>query len=194
MTNYSFHAAVYVAVICIFCTGSCVRDSGQYTLKLPEHNVATLGEGIFARVIIPAGFTVNQKVRGGPDEQQPFDFLPYPGNWAELIQPELKSLHVLILTDALAKGSTLSIEPIAVLQLDSAGVAKNILVAVPSDTLLMSVRLDGFADLITEYEPIRYILQTWFVNYRGFGAFEVVGWRDESYAQRLLSDASNQEQ
>ena len=182
-----------VAIYAI-CTCGCVPDRGAYTPSIPGHKVETLGEGVFARILVPAGSSVNQNVRGAPEEPKPFDFLPYPGNWAEIIQPQSPNeslghipFRVMILTDALAKGSTLGIKPIAVLQLDSAGIPRDIIIAVPADSLLMSLQIDGFVDLITEYEPVRYILQTWFVNHRGFGAFEVVGWRDEAYANKLLS-------
>jgi len=190
MSKSNLLLAACVVAICIFCTSACVQDNGSYTPKLPQHKVGTLGEGVYARVLVPAGSSVNQLVRGAPGEPIPFDFLPYPGNWGELIQPENKSLHVMILNDALAKGSTLRINPIAVLQLDSAGTQQDILIAVPTDSLLMSVRLNGFTDLITEYEPVRYILQTWFVNHKGFDAFEVIGWRDESYARKLITDTN----
>jgi len=180
----------YVAAICAICIGACVDDRGPYSPALPEHKVGTLGDGVFARVLVPAGSSVNQYVRGGPDEPKPFDFLPYPGNWAQLVIPVKTSLHVMILTDALAKGSTLRIKLIAVLQLDSANIQRDIIIAVPTDSLLRSMQIDGFVDLITDYEPVRYILQTWFVNHRGFGAFDVVGWRDEAYAYMLLSDAT----
>jgi inorganic pyrophosphatase len=188
MSKSNLFLLACVVAIYVFCAGACVHDGGSYTPKLPKHKVATSGEGIFARVLVPAGSSVNQHIRGGPNEPKPFDFLPYPGNWAEVIRPDQKTLHVMILTDALAKGSTLGIKPIAVIQLDSSGVPRDIIIAVPTDSLLMSVQLDGFSDLITDYEPVRYVLQTWFVNHRGFGAFEVVGWRDENYAHKLLSD------
>ncbi len=187
MIKSNLTAAVCMAVVCIFYAGACVQDKGPYTQSLPKHKVEILGGGIYARVLVPAGSSVNQLVRGGPGEQQPIDFLPYPGNWGEVIHPAGNTLHVMILTDALAKGSILEIKPIAVLQLDSSGVARDVIVAVPTDSLLMSVRIGGFTDLITDYEPVRYILQTWFVNHRGFGAFQVLGWRDESYALKLLS-------
>ena len=182
--------AAYVVAVYLICTSACVQDRGAYTPSLPKHKLETLGDGVFARVLVPAGSSVNQYVRGAPGEIKPFDFLPYPGNWAELIQPANNSLRMMILTDALAKGSVLGVKPIAVLQLDSAGVSRDVIIAVPVDSLLMSVQIDEFADLITDYEPVRYIIQTWFVNYRGFGAFEVIGWRDETYANKLLSDAN----
>ncbi len=205
--NEQFHWALYlhiqvmlksklllvacVGLFYLMSTSACVNDRGSYTPTLPKHKVETLGDGVIARVLVPAGSSVNQYVRGGPDEIKPFNFLPYPGNWAELIQPEHTTLRVMILTDALAKGSTLEIKPIAVLQLDSAGLSRDIMIVVPVDSLLKSLQIDEFADLITDYEPVRYIIQTWFVNHRGFGAFEVVGWRDETYANKLLSDANN---
>ena len=164
---------------------ACSEDRGPYTRDLENVNERMVEGAAYARVIVPAGTTVVQQRRGGEDEPQPIGFLPYPGNWAEIIQPET-TIKTIILTDALREGSVLSIEPIATLQLDSAGVAIDIVVSVPSEAALKSIELDEFVDLLTEYEPVRHILQTWFVNYRGFGTFELVGWRDESHARELL--------
>lgn len=170
----------------LFLIGACAPDKGPYTRELPETQVFHDDGGVYARILIPAGESVNQFVRGGENEPKAEDFLPYPGNWAEVVPKKEQSQHVLILTDALAKGSTLEIKPIAVIELDSAGITFNIVIAVPVDSLLKSIELDNFADLITDYESIRYILQTWFVNHKGFGVFELVGWHDETYAKKLL--------
>lgn len=176
---------VLTALVCAVAVLGCMEDRGPYAPDLESIRQSPEEGRSYARVLIPAGSTVVQEKRGGDEEPRPIGFLPYPGNWAEVVQPEV-DVSTIILTDALKEGSILEIEPVATLQLDSAGVAINVVVSVPADSVLQSIELHSFVDLITDYEPVRHILQTWFVNYRGFGTFEVIGWRDESHARQLL--------
>lgn len=136
---------------------------------------------IYAEVIVPAG---QSAISGGGRQ-----FLPYPANWTRIIDgdsDQRKDLNGLVISDALGKGSVLAVKPVALLQLDSAGISKDVIIAIPVDSTLRTVEIGGFVDLLTEHEPVRHILQTWFVNHRGFGSFEFSGWRDEKAAVQKI--------
>ena len=171
ISKFRMFTLAFVAVACY----GCAVDSSSSQYVTSVHEPVEQGR-VFAEVLIPAGTTGNEDL----------DFLPYPGNWSSVVMPAKPDARVIVLSQALTEGSVLAIEPVAVLQLDSAGTQIDVIVAVPTDTSLQSVQLGGFVDLITDREPIRHILQTWFVNHRGFGAFEVLGWRDEEYAADML--------
>ena len=149
--------------------------------SLPIANEQISEGGIYAEVVVPAGQSDNSGSKG--------EFLPYPGNWAVIrTSPVMDdSLNTLILSDALSKGSVLQITPVALLQLGNSGSSVDVIISVPVDTALQTVVIGGLVDLLTEHEPVRHILQTWFVNHHGFGSFELRGWRDEQAAVRLIS-------
>ena len=132
-------------------------------------------------MIVPAGHSGESS---GSEQ-----FLPYPGNWARIINGDSNGqtdLNGLVLSDALGRGSICAIKPVALLQLDSAGITKDIIIAVPIDSTIRTIEIDGLVDLLTDHEPARHILQTWFVNHRGFGSFEFSGWRDEDAAMKRI--------
>jgi len=161
----------------------CTAD--DQASELPVVHATMTSGNIYSEVIVPAG----QSAKGGGK-----GFLPYPANMGMIKGVEgdtLVLLRTMIICDALSVGSTLEIKPIALLELDSAGINVDIIVSVPVDTSLKTMQIDGFVDLLTDYEPVRHILQTWFVNHRGFGAFVLKGWRDEKAAIRRIHQSNN---
>lgn len=149
--------------------------------QLPSIKVSLEPGQIYAEVLVPAGQSGNL----GSDQK----FLPYPANWARIIDgdsDQQTDLSGLVICDALGKGSVLAVKPVALLQLDSAGTSRDVIIAIPADSTISTIEIEGFVDLLTEHEPVRHILQTWFINHRGFGSFEFTGWRDEDAAVRRI--------
>jgi inorganic pyrophosphatase len=155
---------------------------------------------VFAVVEVPAGATQSLWIDTSGEshvmDTRPYDFLPYPGNYGfiagcgrrDSITDELEPLPVLVMMHALATESMIEVKPIAALVLNEGKKSWPVVVAVPADTSLQSIRIGSFVDFITEYDAARHILQQWFLNYRGRDVFGLTGWRDEHYARRLIHD------
>lgn len=151
---------------------------------------------IYAVVEVPAGTTTLQQLDTVSGEIVPLangdiDFLPAPGNVgfisSTLHTENARPIGAIVLMHALAEGSVVAVLPVGVIQLNEDGRLREIVVAVPSDPDLQSIKVTRFVDFITEYESARYILQEWFVNHKGFGALTLVGWQDERYAVKLIN-------
>jgi inorganic pyrophosphatase len=155
---------------------------------------------IYAVVEIPAGVLDRQgtgRSRGASTATaQAVDFLPYPGNYGfvagcarfDSLSGETEPLPVLVLMEALKPGSSLAIRPVATLVLSTGGKPHPVVIAVPLDPELRSVHVHNFVHLITQYDGVRDILETWFLNHLGRETFDLDGWRDEQYAKRLIAE------
>ena len=158
-------------ILFILMNGGCALDDRTHLELIEEPPI----EGVVqVQLLTPAGHQLSGD-----------DFLPSPVNICRLSGVE-NDVTVALLAGAMAQGSVLGIVPVAALQLDSNGIARHIVIAIPQDTALRSVNIVSLEDLLTEYEPVRNILQSWFVNHRGFGAFKLTRWHDERYAANLL--------
>lgn len=156
--------------------------------------------GVFAVVEIPAGTTHLQAIdtagRVLPVSDRPVDFLPFPGNYGfiagcakeDSVSGMIVPLPVLVMMHALETQSIVEVKPVAVLVLRKSGKPHPIVIAVPADRTMQSIKARGFVDFLTEYDATRHILQQWFLNYQGHEMFGFTGWRDEHYAQQLISD------
>jgi inorganic pyrophosphatase len=172
-----------------------------YTRYTPEHiQEAIDSAGVYAVVEIPAGTSFLQAMDTAgvmhKVSSEPVDFLPFPGNYGfvagcgrqDSIDGKLHPLPILVLMHSLEAESIVQVNPIAVLLLNRAGQVHPVVMAVPADSTLQSIRVHSFVDFITEYETARHILQQWFLNYHGRDMFGFTGWRDEHYARQLIAD------
>ena len=124
------------------------------------------------------------------------DFLPYPANYGYLrgcaridsASGNAQPLPVMVLMASVRKGSVVPVHPIAVLVLRASEVRWPVVIATPVEPSMRTVGAVNFVDLITEYDAVRAILQTWFLNYLGREVFELAGWHDERYAYRLIAE------
>ena len=170
------------------------------------HNVTSTSEdgSLFAIIEIPAG--TNKKLeynkdsgiiqmdtlKGGKDRI--IDFLPYPGNYGYLPSTMMDkdkggdgdALDVLVLGEYQESGTKLEIIPIAILLLKDKGEEDSKIIAVPAKKDLQVMKLKDFATFITEYNAAQTIIQEWFLNYKGFGTMEMLGWRDEKFATAYI--------
>ncbi len=155
----------------ILAVQGCSMNSGDRLEKVVEENL----EGrYYATIVTPAG-----------QRESDEDFLPAPFN---LGTANSGTVEVALLRDALARGSSLAIDPVGAIVVDSGGVERVVVVAVPTEQSLRTLNLDNLEDLLTEYESVRNMTQAWIVNHKGFGAFELVGWKDEQFARSVLDE------
>lgn len=155
---------------------------------------------VYAVVEIPAGTTLMQHIDTSgqvlTESPDPVDFLPFPGNFGfiagcgkrDTVTGKISPLPVLIMMQALTTESILQVKPIATLSLRKKDKFYPVVIGIPSDTALQSIRVSGFVDFITEYDAARHILQQWFLNYQGRGVFDFSGWQDEYYTRQLITD------
>jgi inorganic pyrophosphatase len=174
---------------------SCKNNKHPYAkFEPPAMESAEDSSAIYAVVEIPAGTATLQHLDTLSGTVVPLadgaiDFLAAPGNIGFVSSTQIsggKPLEVIVLMHALAEESVVQILPIGVLQLQENGQMRQLVVSVPADADLQSIRVGRFVDFITEYEAARYILQEWFINYKGFGALSLVGWQDERFALQLI--------
>ena len=188
-----------ILCLCLILT-SCDDKRDSHPLK----STTTELDGLLAVVEIPAGtnkkLEYNKKskrivadtIKGGRDRM--INFLPYPGNYgyipttmmAESEGGDGDALDVLILGESLETGTKLEIIPIAVLLLKDKGEEDSKIIAVPAKKELQIMKLKDFATFITEYNAAQMIIQQWFLNYKGFGKMEMLGWRDEKFAKAYI--------
>ncbi len=156
-------------------------------------------EGIMAVIEIPAG--TNHKIEYNPQTKQfendtldgairVIDFLPYPGNYGFIPSTKMDedrggdgdALDVLVIGESLPTGTSVATRPIGVLLLKDRGEIDSKIIALPADSSKCIVKAANYEDFYIKYNAAHHIIQEWFMNYKGLGRMELVGWRDEQYA------------
>ncbi|MFK8104411.1 MAG: inorganic diphosphatase [Saprospiraceae bacterium] len=118
------------------------------------------------------------------------DFLPYPGNYgfipSTLMDAERggdgDALDVLVIAEQLATGTKVAIIPIAALSLKDNGELDTKVIAIPADTSLQIIKAQDFRRFSMEYSAAKNIIEQWFLNYKGLGQVELLGWKNEQVA------------
>ncbi|MBB4078579.1 inorganic pyrophosphatase [Lewinella aquimaris] len=159
------------------------------------------GDALNVIVEIPAG--TNHKIeyhRGAgylndtlPDgSQRVINFLPYPGNYGFIPSTLVEkarggdgdALDVLVIGEGVPVGTQLRVYPIATLLLRDRGEIDTKIIAVPADSTAQVFRADNFLDFSLGNDAAKRIIETWFLNYKGPNATELLRWEDEAYAWR----------
>jgi inorganic pyrophosphatase len=157
---------LFFFLFCIGIISSCQKDNKNYE--------AELAKGAFlVEVKVPAGKAVGQS------------FLPYPGNLAAVVNK--LDTEVLVLSEAVKKGSKMPVHPIATLILKENNQNRHVIIATPADTLDKLTNTLVFEEFIVENAGEKQIIQDWFLYQKGLGKVQLVGWKDEKYAQNLLA-------
>ena len=175
------------------CKSDLVRPSEAMSLP------AKTQDGFQVVVEIPAG--TNHKVEydkvsksfkvdqiNGADRV--IDFLPYPGNYgfipSTFMDPEKggdgDALDVLVISESVPTGTLLECLPVAVLLLEDRGEIDSKIIAVPLDPTKRVIEADDFQSFFLRYDAARYIIEQWFLNYKGFGSMQIKRWEDDNYA------------
>jgi len=156
-------------------------------------------------VEIPAGTTAKWEVSHSGDEMEwelkdgkrrIVHYLGYPGNYGmipgSLQDPETggdgDALDVLLLGNALPRGSVVAVRPIGVLKLIDTGERDDKILAVPVEGPLAGIR--SLEDLDAELPGARTIVETWFTNYKGPGRMVSNGYAEADVAQATVRDAA----
>lgn len=164
------------------------------------HNApAQTAEGVNVIIEIPAGtnhkIEVNKTTKQFEVDQEDgkdriIDFLPYPGNYGYIPSTLMDedrggdgdALDILVLCESLETGTKIPVIPIATLMLRDGGEIDTKLIAVPADSTLRVMDVTNYQEFVVKYSMAQNIIQDWFLNYKGLGEMEFLGWRDDRYA------------
>lgn len=152
-------------------------------------------------VEIPAG--TNHKIEYDPTSDsfkndkkdgkiRVINFLPYPGNYGFIPSTFMDeerggdgdALDILVIGEVEKTGTILPVKPIATLLLKDGGEIDTKLIAIPADSSKQTISPEGFQEFIVEYDAARMIIESWFLNYKGRGEMELIGWQDDAFALR----------
>lgn len=182
---------------------NCGSDQVNYKRLLTFNDDGTIN----AVIEIPAGtnqkieydrrknaFT-QEKVNGKPRE---ISFLPYPGNYGYIPDTRLSvddggdgdPLDILVLSESRVTGTAIKVKPIGVLLMKDNGELDHKVIAIPADPANQVIRVKDFMDFMINFDAAKQIVETWFLNYKGYGAMELIRWEDEQFAIRMIKRAS----
>ncbi|MBR9922675.1 MAG: inorganic diphosphatase [Bacteroidetes bacterium] len=123
------------------------------------------------------------------------NFLPYPGNYGFIPSTLMDAaaggdgdpVDVLLISEALPTGTVVRIQPIAALLLKDDGEADTKIIAIPRDSSIRSFQVETFQQMAIEFPAVRNMVEDWFLNYKGPGRMESLGWRNEIFADQLMT-------
>lgn len=186
----------------LLCCSSC-RQSGQVPPQQLYRLPTKTDKGIQAVIEIPAG--TNRKIEyqtqrarfevdslGGRERM--IDFLPYPGNYGFIpstyMSPERggdgDALDILVISESLPTGTPVETIPIGALLLKDNGELDTKIIAVPADASLRVIQASNFREFMVDYSTAKYMIELWFLNYKGIGQVDLIGWRDERTAMEEI--------
>ncbi|MFK7936363.1 MAG: inorganic diphosphatase [Saprospiraceae bacterium] len=189
-----------ILIFTILSASSCQQITKPNYYTLPTYNA---DNSVNVVVEIPAG--TNHKIEYQPgenafindtenDKTRVVDYLPYPGNYG-FIPSTLMSrakggdgdaLDVLILGESMPTKSVVATIPIAVLLLKDNGEIDSKIIAVPADSSQQIMQITDFQDFLIEYDAAKRQIEQWFLNYKGVGEMQFMGWKDDKYARQEI--------
>lgn len=121
-------------------------------------------------------------------------FLPYPGNYgfipSTFMDPaqggDGDALDILLVAEYVETGQVVEAKPIAALRLNDSGEIDTKIIAVPVDPEKNLIGVNNFVEFLLEYDSAKRIIEEWFLNYKGLGTTELLGWEDENYAMQEI--------
>ena len=191
---------LFIFLCCFLFLLGCKRGPSTSELyDLP----ATVENGINVVVEIPAG--TSMKIEYRPERRdfitdtlngraRKIDFLPYPANYGFIPSTLMDTarggdgdaLDVLLISEFQPVGSVIPSVPIATLLLRDRGEIDTKIIAVPMDSSMQVIDARNFEDFLIQYDGARRIIEDWFLNYKGLGVMEFVGWKDEVHAREEI--------
>ncbi len=186
----------FVLILFFSCKNIKVQVEPDY------YNLPTETEkGINVVVEIPAG--TNHKIEYNPKtktfENDKIDgkiriikFLPYIGNYGFIPSTYMDpkrggdgdALDILVIGESQASKTVIEVLPIGVLLLKDKGELDSKIIAIPSDTKHQVIAVKSFQEFLVKYDAAKRMIEDWFLNYKGDGEMELIGWRDEQYARQ----------
>ena len=118
------------------------------------------------------------------------DFLPYPGNYGFIpgtLMDQARGgdgdpLDMIVIAESQPTGSVMEVIPVAAMMLVDGGALDTKLVGVPADPALRVIQCTDFQTFMIDYDAVRRLIESWFLNYKGMGRMEINGWRNDRYA------------
>lgn len=182
---------------------SCQEQASEVAKKhLINDFPALTSEGhVKVLVEIPAGTNAKWEVskeegaltwEENAGKKRMVNYLPYPANYGlipqTLMDPRIggdgDALDVILLGEAVERGSFHDAKLLGVLKLLDRGEQDDKLIAISSTSTFKHIQ--DFKSLQQYYPGLTEILETWFGNYKGQGKMEVIGWGDEAEAKNVL--------
>ena len=80
----------------------------------------------------------------------------------------------------------MAVQPIATLVLSEQGTSRPIILASPIDTSLQLIQSNSYQQFLIQHTGMHQIIQDWFLYEEGLGKVELVDWKDERYAWKLI--------
>jgi len=177
----------------ILSLAACLKKNFS-TLPVFSHNnsvqvVVEIPAGTNHKIEYDAGekeFLVDQK--NGRDRI--IDFLPYPANYGFIPSTYMDParggdgdpLDSLVIAESVPTGTVVEATPIAVLLLTDEKEIDSKIIAVPVDATQRVIKATTFQELNSRYPKVKEIIEDWFLNYKGKGVMELIGWEDEQRA------------
>ena len=188
-------------LIALLIVVSCQSDTKQ-NAAVPTTTFNEDGS-INAYIEIPAGGNIKYEYDSTKKALEPdqvdnkdrvIDFLPYLGNYGFITATKMDTaeggdgdaLDVLVLSESVDKGTVMRVLPIAVILLEDQGQKDHKVIAVPFDPSQRTINVEKFSTFITRYNAAQFIVQEWFLNYKGVGKMKLLGWKDEQFALKEI--------
>ena len=193
-----------ISIFCVFfALVHCMSDSGQNYLpeiKITSSKFSTVQNttnAIWCVVGTPAGnlprynylpktrtLSLDTSLHAG------WNFLPLPANQAFVIDAfgvDKIPIEMLIIAEQLKIGQVYQVKPLGSLEVSNSKDRKTVLIGIPSDPELQVISPNEFSDFMIEYDPIKYLLQSWYINYKGIGSYDMVKWNNEQFAYSIIT-------
>ena len=171
MYKSPFYRTLYV--MSLFCLFACNQETNTKTFYAGTADIEE-EKGFLMEITQPAGSGSTHA------------FLPYPANYG--VFTENPNVEVVAIMNQLDKGTQVAVYPIATLVLKDAGKERPIIVTTPIDTAQQVIPIMNFQDFLVQQIGPRQIIQDWFLYEKGLGKVDLVGWKEESYAWKLLKE------
>lgn len=157
---------------------SCKESKDQSVMDISA-------DGVMVEVVYGAGDSYNV-------EDAVIPYLPLPFNVAEKILDDKTKLNFIILSDRIYKKQNLKVIPIGAMRLSDDGIRKDFFIAVPSSEKRQTFKASEFSDFAVKHASIKWMIEQYFTNYKGFAKVKLLSWEDEQYALRKISVANGQ--
>ena len=169
MYHSLFYKTIYI--LSLFCLFACNQENKTQAFYSGTDDIKA-EKAFLMEITNPAG--------SGSDHA----FLPYPVNYGFFTEDT--KLEIVTIMNQLEKGTQVAVYPIATLVLKEAGQERSIVVTTPLDTALQIIPIMDYQNFLVEQIGPRQIIQDWFLYEKGLGKVDLVGWKEESYAWKLL--------
>lgn len=119
-----------------------------------------------------------------------WDFLPLPANQSFVIDAlgvDKLPLEIVVISEPLEIGKTYQIQPLAMMELTNRHDHKEIIVGIPVDPELRIIETSSFVDFLLDYDPIKNLLQNYYMNHKGVDTYSQINWHNEQFAYSAIT-------